>query len=131
MPEVDWDTRRYPAFQQFLAVAKQLEMKLIVFHHRELAPGIIERAIDDLEASEFDFDDQRIYEQRLRELSVYEGFTCMIELSFDYKDTLYLFELRAEWFIELSEILDQLSISDDDDDNEPESDPLGGYYSKN
>ena len=131
MPEVDWDTRRYPDFKEFLNVAKQLDARLIVFHHREFASDIIDRAIDDLGASGFDYEDQRVYEQRLRELSVYEGFTCLIELSFDYEDTLYLFELRTEWFTELTQILDQLTLSDDDSDDGPEADPLGGYYSKN
>jgi hypothetical protein len=131
MPEVDWDTRRYPDFKEFLSVAKELDTRLIVFHHREFASDIIDRAIDDLGSSGFDYEDQRVYEQRLRELSVYEGFTCLIELSFDYEDTLYLFELRTEWFTELTQILDQLTISDDDSDDGPETDPLGGYYSKN
>jgi hypothetical protein len=131
MPEVEWDTRRYPDFHEFLHVAKRLEARLIVFHHREFSSEIIERAIDDLPGAGLDYDDQRVYEQRLRELSVYEGFTCLIELSFDYQDTLYLFELRTEWFTELTQILDQLTISDDDEDGGPDADPLGGYYSKN
>src|SRR6185369_3890827 len=131
MPEVDWDTKRYPDFKEFLNVAKQLDARMIVFHHREFSSDIVERAIEDLDSSGFDYEDQRAYEQRLRELSVYEGFTCLIELSFDYQDTLYLFELRTERFTELTEILDQLTISDDDGDSGPETDPLGGYYSKN
>ena len=131
MPEVEWDTRRYPDFKEFLHVAKRLEARLIVFHHREFSSEIIERAIDDLPAAGLDYDDQRVYEQRLRELSVYEGFTCLIELSFDYQDTLYLFELRTDWFTELTQILDQLTLSDDDEDGGPDADPLGGYYSKN
>src|SRR3712207_8561268 len=32
MPEVEWDTRQYPDYKQFLKVAKQLESRLIVFH---------------------------------------------------------------------------------------------------
>src|ERR1700712_2913182 len=131
MPEVDWDTRRYPDYKDFLKVATSVDTRLIVFHHREFTADIIERAIDDLPGAGFDYDDQRMYEQRLRELSVYEGFTCLIELSFDYKETLYLFELRTEWFSELTHILDQLTISDDDAEGGPDTDPLGGYYSKN
>jgi len=87
MPEVDWDTRRYPDYKEFLSVAKRLEAPLIVFHHREFSSDIVDRAIEDLPAAGLDYDDQRAYEQRLRELSVYEGFTCLIEISFDPKGT--------------------------------------------
>src|SRR6185295_4640768 len=64
MPEVDWDTRRYPDYKDFLNVAKSLDAKLIVFHHREFTADIIDRAIDDLPGANFDYEDQRIYEQR-------------------------------------------------------------------
>lgn len=131
MPEVDWDTRRYPDYKEFLSVAKRLEAPLIVFHHREFSSDIVDRAIEDLPAAGLDYEDQRVYEKRLRELRAYEGFTCLLEISFDHKDTLYLFELRTEWFSELTHILDQLTITDDDADGGPDADPLGGYYSKN
>ena len=48
MPEIDWDTKRYPDYKQFLHIAKRLDVRLIVLHHREFSSEIIERAIDDL-----------------------------------------------------------------------------------
>jgi hypothetical protein len=130
MPEIDWDTKRYPDYKQFLHIAKRLDVRLIVLHHREFSSEIIERAIDDLPSSGFEYEDQRTFEQRLRELSVYEGFTCLIELSFDHNGTLYFFELRTEWFNELNHLLEELAMTSDDDED-GDTDPLGGYYSKN
>jgi hypothetical protein len=131
MPEIDWDTKRYPDYKQFLHIAKHLDVRLIVLHHREFSSEIIERAIDDLPSSGFEYEDQRAFEQRLRELSVYEGFTCLIELSFDHNGTLYFFELRTEWFNELNHLLEELAMTSDDDEDGSDTDPLGGYYSKN
>ncbi len=131
MPEVDWDTKRYPDYKQFLNIAKRLEIRLVVLHHREFSSNVIDHAIEDLPSSGYEYEDQRAFEQRLRELSVYEGFTCLIEISFDYQGTLYLFELRTEWFSELNHLLEELAINSEDEDDEADADPLGGYYSKN
>jgi hypothetical protein len=128
--EIEWDTARYPDYKKFLEVAKGLGVKLIVLHYREFSAGTIEDAIDSLEDSGLEYQDQRTLETRLRELGVYEGFTCAIELSFDYEDAPYLFELRTAWYDELNDILDRLSLSPTEEE-EDEGDPLGGYYSKN
>jgi hypothetical protein len=126
---IEWDTSRYPDYKQFLNVAKRLEVRLIVLHHRDFSSEIIDEAIEELNATSLDYEDRRTYEQRLRELSVYEGFTCALELSFDYGGRVYLFEIQTEWYEELNQILDELTVN-----GEPggeDEDPLGGYYSKN
>jgi hypothetical protein len=128
-PEIDWDTAHYPDYRQFLEVAKQLSARLIVLHHREFDSEIIDRALDQLEGTSVEYEDRRHIEARLRELNMYDGFTCVIELSFDYQDVMYMFELRTDWYNELNDILEQLDIAPDgeaDDD-----DTFGGYYSKN
>lgn len=127
---VNWDTKNYPDFRSFLDVAQQLGIKLVAFSHSELDSDVIESAIDDLEALGLDYDEQKSYERRLRELSAYEGFICSISLSFDYNDVCYLYEVEAEWYEELVSLLEELDIAegltaDDDDDS------FGGYYSKN
>ncbi|MGH9629116.1 MAG: hypothetical protein ACRD7E_12400 [Bryobacteraceae bacterium] len=128
--EVEWDTRRYPDYKAFLRVAQELGVKLVIFHHHEFSSTVIERALEELSDSGLDYEDQSAVEQRLNELRVYEGFTCNIELSFDYLETRYMFELNTEWNTELNRLLDEieLAVSDDEDDEEG---PLGGYYSKN
>ena len=127
---IEWDTSRYPDYKKFLSVAKRLEVRLIVLHHRDFSAEMIEEAIDELNATGLEYDDRRTYEQKLRELSVYEGFTCALELSFDYGGKVYLFELQADWYKELNQILDELTVNEEPGSGEDE-DPLGGYYSKN
>jgi len=51
MFEVSWDTGRYPDYKPFLEIAKELGVRLIIFHHRELAEGVIDEAIEDLSSS--------------------------------------------------------------------------------
>jgi hypothetical protein len=130
-PEVEWDTFHYPDYKDFVAVAKELGVKLMVLHHREFSSTIIDRAVDELASTAIEFQEQRRVEQRLRELAMYDGFTCMIELSFDLAETVYIFELRTEWYNELNVILEELDIQSGVAADEDDEDPLGGYYSKN
>lgn len=129
-PEVDWDVSRYPDFREFLSVAEQLGVRLVVFHHREFTSSVIDRALDELQESTFEFDDQREVERKLRELRVYEGFTCALELSFEYASVTYFFELQTGWYSDLNDLLDELDMLPGDDEDEDEN-PLSGYYSKN
>src|SRR5438270_9684646 len=70
MFEVRWDTARYPDYKEFLVAAKELGVKMVVFHHEEFASDMVEEAIDELPSSAYDYEDQRTLERRLRELSV-------------------------------------------------------------
>lgn len=128
--EVDWDVTRYPDYKEFVGVARELGVRLIVFHHREFSSAIIDRAVTEMQEAAYEFDDQRDIERRLRELRVYDGFTCAVELSFDHGNTTYYFELRTEWYAELNRILDELDLVPDDEEDDDEN-PLSGYYSKN
>ncbi len=134
-PEVEWDSIHYPDYRQYLEVARQLGIKLIVLHHRSFSSAIIDRALEELPSSGFDFAEQRLFEQRLKDLRMYDGFTCMIELSFEHSSTLYVFELRTDWYNQLNALLEEMDLAtdlDEDDDEEEKNDgPLGGYYSKN
>ncbi len=129
---VDWDTEHHPDYKQFLDVARQLDVKLIVLHQRAFDAAIIDRALEEMESSEVEFDDRRTLESRLRELAKYDGFTCAVELSYEYQDTMYVFDLHAEWFEELGDLLAQLDLGFDIDEDEDEQDEsYGGYYSRN
>ena len=129
-PEVDWDTQSHPDFREFAEVAKQLGVKLIVVHHRQFSSAVLDRVKDQIEENDIEFDDRRAIEARLTDLRMFDGFTCAIELSFDYNDTLYMFELQTEWYSELNNILDQLDLSGPGDD-EGDDETFGGYYSRN
>lgn len=129
-PTVRWDTEHYPDFRGFLGIARELGVKLVTLHHHQLSATVIDAALEDMLASGFEFEEQRGLEKRLRELSAYDGFTCAVELAFIHEGTLYLFEVRAEWFDELNDLLDQVDMLQEDQEEEGGS-PLGGYYSQN
>lgn len=134
-PLVEWDTLRHPDFKAYLAVARQLGVKVVVFHHREFAAGVIEDAVDDLEMS-YGYDEDGSLRRRLNELRVYEGFTCAIEMSFAHEGTLYLWEALAPWYEEYRDIRDEIDMvegigPEGDDESDDDDRSLGGYYSKN
>ena len=134
VPEVEWDSVHYPDYRQFLDVARQLGIRLVVLHYREFSSNIIDRALDELPSSGFEYQEQKQFEQKLKELAIYDGFTCLVELSFEQTGTLYVFELRTEWYNQLNALLEEMDMASDveeSDEEEEDENPLGGYYSKN
>ncbi len=128
---VYWDTDLHPDYRAFLGVARGAGIHLVVFHRRELTAEMIDEALDRIEGAGFDREDYRLTVQRLEELRRYEGFTCTIELSFDHESRVYLYERRAAWFDELSNILDEIDYGESDEDEDEEDGPIGSYFSKN
>jgi hypothetical protein len=124
-----WDCDEYPDYKLFVQSALAAGARLIVLHEHKFAPEQVEEALEQLETCELPHEEKRQIEHRLNRLPVHAGSVCAIELSFDLQGRVYLFDLRTEWYAELSDILDaiQLMISDPDDDDTP----LGGYFSKN
>jgi hypothetical protein len=130
-PLVLWDTERYPDYRMFLEVARKSETGVIVFAAREFQSTDIDDLLSQLDDLELSRDDKRGYEGRLRELRIYEGVTCSLELAFDYHSRLYVYEMQPDWydgFLNVEdEIVSRMADSDDMDDDQP----LGGYFSKN
>ncbi|MGE5487983.1 MAG: hypothetical protein ACM3ZB_09220 [bacterium] len=131
---VAWDVDCIPdpreSYREFLAAAKGAGVKMIVFHHREFTAGHIEEAADRLEDAGLAPDEQRQYERRLRELRGYEGFTCALELSFDHEGRIYMYSVRADWYEDYLDMLEDLDLpaSEEEDDDDSMG---GGYYSSN
>jgi hypothetical protein len=126
---VFWDTRRDPDFHHFLDTALQLGIRLVHFHSREFGHFHREDALEQLEQAELPRDEKRTLGRRLEELGIYEGFICAIELSFDFENRIYVFELQTEWYEEWHDILDEIedaSPGGSGGDSEPY-----GYYSNN
>jgi hypothetical protein len=130
LPIIYWDCERSSDFRKFLTVAKSAEAKLVVFHHREFTPDHIGEALDRLEAAGMPHDEARAIERRLKDLRVYEGFTCALELSFDYQGRIYVFDLATDWYDELSDILEEIDVFGADEDDNDEG-PISGYFSQN
>jgi hypothetical protein len=127
---VAWDVERQPDYRQFLETAKNSGVKLIVYHWREFSRAHVDEAAERLEECDFSVEEQHNLERRLRDLRAYEGFTCALELSFDLQARVYLFNLRAEWYEEYLDLIEELGggLADDEDE---EDDPLDGFYSSN
>ena len=129
---VSWDVGHYEDYGPFLLLAQQLEAKLIVFHHRQLEPDLIDETLDRLD--EVDMPEEEFAElaRRLRELRVYEGFTCVVELSFDYQGRAYSYSRQADWYEELVDIAEEIDdyTAGVEDEDEGEDD-MGSFFSKN
>ncbi|HKA01186.1 MAG TPA: hypothetical protein VKE70_31955 [Candidatus Solibacter sp.] len=125
-----WDTEHYPDYQMFLDAASKVGVKLILFGSREFEASDINDLLEQLDDLEFEDDDERDYQARLRKLREYEGFTCSLELAFNHDSHLYVYEIQPDWYEEFLTIEDEIAsiISEDELD---EGDSLGGYFSKN
>lgn len=133
LPMVYWDCERYPDFRAFLDTAKASGVRLVVYHQHEFASEQIDSALERLEEVELPREDHRSMERRLKELRVYDGFTCALELSFDLEGRIYVFDLRTDWYEELTDLLDDLHMlgAGPDEDDDDDDTPMRGYFSQN
>ena len=129
-PVVAWDTGRHPDADAFLDVAQRLGVRLVVLHTQELSGEMIEEAREKLGAARLERDEHRECEGQLKRLEGYAGFTCLIELSFDYEGRTYIYEVTTPWYQEFDRLIDDLEealeISSDGDPG-----PMPGYFSNN
>ena len=125
---VFWDCDGYPDYRLFLEAAVAAGVKIVVFYQRELSSEDLDDALDQLSACELSRETRRDYESRVAALRAREGELGEFELSFDANQRTFVFNLKADWYEELSDIMDELRIAGEDDDD---ADSLGGYFSKN
>ena len=132
LPVVYWDLEHFPDYRLFLKAAEAAGARMIVFHQREFTADLIDTALDQLQDVDLPPADRRTVERRLKELRAYEGFICTLEISFDYQNRVYLFDMRTEWYNELNDILDEIDASlPGEEEDEDDEGPMGGYFSKN
>jgi len=131
-PTVYWDNERAPDFKLFVEAAQTAGAKLIVFHVHEFHAEQLDDALESLADCGLPLDEQRDMERRLKALRIHDGKTCTIELSFDHGGRVYVFDLRTEWYEDLTSALEEIEFlsgnGDPDDDDDPS---MGGYFSKN
>lgn len=130
LPIVMWDTDGHPEFKDFLKAAEALGVRLIVINTREFSALFVDNALEEMDEVDLAPDEHRTIERRLREMRAYDGFTCAVELSFDYAQRAYIFELRTEWYDEFTDLVDEIDMAVPDDEDEDEG-SIGGYFSKN
>jgi len=127
-PAVYWDCDQYPDYKLFVKAAQTAGAKLIVFHQHSFAFEQVEDALDELEDCGIPQEEYREFKRRLDDVRLYDGFVCSIELSFDCEGRIFLFDLRTEWYEELTDLLDEIHILSADADDDM---PMSGYFSKN
>ena len=101
---------------------------MIVFHQRVFTSEQVDDALEQLAGCNLPREEYREIEQRLIDLRAYDGFVCAIELSFDHEGRVFLFDLRTDWYDELTEILEEIQVITAEADDDP---TMGGYFSKN
>jgi len=126
---VYWDTATEADFRKFLECALQLGVRLVHFHARTFQAEHREEAQELMEDCHLSRDEKRELMRRISELSIYEGFTCAVELSFDFDRKVYLYEMQTDWYEEWQDILDELEMSGGEDAGEGGN--FGGFYSNN
>jgi hypothetical protein len=125
-----WDAENYPDYQMFLEAASKVGVKLILFATREFTAEDISEILEQIEEMTLERDQQRDYQNRLRDLRRYEGQTCSLELAFNHDSRLYVYELQPDWYEDFLTIEDEIAASMAEDDLD-EGGSLGGYFSKN
>jgi len=130
-PMVLWDTEHYPDYQMFLDVVQKCGVKTILFASREFESSDVDELLEQLEGCDLSREEQRDYQSRLRDMRVYEGVTCSIELAFDYNSRFYVYEVQPDWYSEFLELEDEIAARLSDEGEIDEGDSLGGYFSKN
>ncbi|MGC8791931.1 MAG: hypothetical protein ACP5U2_00900 [Bryobacteraceae bacterium] len=133
-PVVYWNTDAKPDFREFLQAARDLGIKVIVYMARTFEAEMVDRALRLLDECDFTREERRSYERRLRDFRPYDGFTCAIELSFDYQYRVFVYSLEADWytdFLELSDEIEAAARETSGEDEEDDEDSMGGYFSRN
>ncbi len=127
-----WDARKADDYEGYLDTARNCGVKMVVFHSTQFRTAMVEDALDRLEECDMPRDEHRAVERRLRALSSYNGFTCALELTYDFQGCAYVYELQAEWYSEFLHTLDELDDYLPDDEDEGGGDePMGGFLSRN
>lgn len=129
--EIYWDSDRYPHAQDFLDAAAKLDVKVVVFHDRTFTADMLSETVEKLDAAQLPRDEHREIERSIRKLRGFDGFTCSLQLSFDFDHNTYIFEARTKWYEEFLALLDDLDAAIDASEDDDESGPVGGYYSHN
>lgn len=130
LPPIFWDSARHADPRAFLEVASALGVKVVVLHVQEFSSEELMEAFEQLSESELPREEAKEMERNLRRFQAYEGFTCALEVSFDYQNETYMFETMTQWYAEFTRMMDDLVEDPFGEDAEEGPGPMG-YFSKN
>lgn len=135
-----WDTKGSPDYKEFVAAARAVGAKMILFFDEELEGEEIFEVEEALEAAELEPEHYREYARRIGELRSYVGFTSRVCIGFASDGYFYWYDLEAAWYEDFMDLLDELHLAGighgdpddfDEDDDEDEVPPRGNFYSNN
>jgi len=126
-----WDVEHQPDYRKFLETARTVGAQLIVFASREFDASDLDDLASHLDEMGLGRDERREYDSRLRDLRIYQGVTCSLELAFDHNSRFYVFELQPDWYEDFLNLEDEIMSRFTDEDGVEPDEPLGGYFSKN
>lgn len=127
---VYWDVERRPDYREFIHVAEKAGVRLLVFYHQQFSLRQIDELLDELGESDLPRDEKRSYENRIRDIQKFEGFTCGLELSFSLDGRVFLYQQQTDWFRNWEELLAEIEALAEDEE-EGGTDAIGGYFSNN
>jgi len=115
---VHWDSDNHPDYRDFIETAYAAGGRVVALHALPFKSGVVDTAMARLSQSQLDRHEREQIEERLNEIKGYEGSSCQIEMSFDHAQRTYLFEIRADWFDELDELIQHIQRSGKGERNE-------------
>ena len=130
LPMVLWDVEHHPDYLMFLDTARKTGTSLIIFASREFQASDVDDLLEQLEDCDLSRDEQRDYERRLREMRIFEGVTCSLEIAFDHNARLYVYEVQPDWYDDFLNLEEEITSRLEDNDLDT-GNSLGGYFSKN
>jgi hypothetical protein len=132
LPMVLWDVEHQPDYRGFLDTARKAGCVLIVVAARQFESSDLDELLEQLENCDFAREELRDFQRRLKDMYVFDGVTCALELAFDLNSRFYVFEAQTDWYDEFVNIEDEVvSRLSEDDEDVGHDDSLGGFFSKN
>jgi len=131
LPMVLWDTEHFPDYQAFLDVAQKCGVRLVMFASAEFDANDIDELTSHLDECELERDERRDYESRLRDMRIYAGVTCSLEIAYSYDSRLYVYEVQPDWYDDFCTIEEEIMERLAGEEPDVEGDSLGGYFSNN
>lgn len=132
MPMVLWDVEQQPDYRAFLETAKKSGTVLIIVAGRKFETSDLDELLEQLENCDLTREEQRDYERRLKDMYVFDGVTCALELAFDLNSRFYVFEAQTDWYDDFVSIEDEVvSRLNEEDEDTGHDESLGGFFSKN
>jgi len=132
LPLVLWDVEHHPDYRDFLEAAKKSGSRLVIVASRQFESSELDELLEQMENCEFTREEQRDYERRLKDMFVFDGVTCSLELAFDLNSRFYVFEAQTAWYDDFVSIEDDIvSRLSDEEEETGHDDSLGGFFSRN